>query len=244
MGMYLGLPEQIGGSKMKVFSFVQDRFNGRVNTWSSRLLSKGGKEVQIKSVAQAVPTYVMSCYLLPQGITDKLRSTTSNFWWSSKQNSIDLHWIAWDEICTPKDLGGLGFRDLHDFNIALLAKQLWRLIQYPNSLLARVLRGRYYNGTSPLEDRRIYSPSYMDGVVLWLLNLFSCRDYGKQLVRAKIRGFGANLGFRMQWPDHLDLPTTLYIDFPNFLFSSLLGMIPRSGIYSCYINFFTQTIFP
>ena len=106
MGMYLGLPEQICGSKMKVFSFVQDRINGRANTWSSRLLSKGGKEVQIKSVAQAVPTFVMSCYLLPQGITDKLRSTTSNFWWSSKQNSRGLHWIAWDEICNPKDSGG------------------------------------------------------------------------------------------------------------------------------------------
>ena len=91
MGMYLGIPEQIGGSKMKVFSFVQDRFNGRVNTWSSRLISKGGKEVQVKSVAQAVLTFVMSCYLLPQGITDKLRSTTSNFWWSSKQSSRGLH---------------------------------------------------------------------------------------------------------------------------------------------------------
>ncbi|XP_056850872.1 uncharacterized protein LOC130500150 [Raphanus sativus] len=160
MGMYLGLPEQICGSKMKVFSFVQDRFNGRVNNWSSRLLSKGGKEVQIKSVAQAVPTYVMSSFLLPQGIIDKLRSTTSNFWWSSSQNSRGLHWISWNEICTPKDLGGLGFRDLHDFNIALLAKQLWQLIHYPDSLLARVLKGRYYNNTSPLEDRNIYSPSY------------------------------------------------------------------------------------
>ena len=148
------------GSKKKVFSFVQNRFNGRVNTWSSRLLSKGGKDVQVKSVAQAVPTFVMSCYLLPQGITNKLRSTTSNFWWSSKQNSRCLHWIAWDEICTPKDLGGLGFRNLHDFNIALLAKQLWRLIHYPNSLLARVLKGRYYNHTYNLEDRHTYSPSY------------------------------------------------------------------------------------
>ncbi|XP_056848949.1 uncharacterized protein LOC130499067 [Raphanus sativus] len=160
MGMYLGLPEHIGGSKMKVFSFVQDRFNGRVNNWSSRLLSKGGKEVQIKAVAQAVPTYVMSCYLLPQGITDKLKSTTSNFWWSSNQNSRGLHWIAWDEICTPKDSGGLGFRDFHDFNLALLAKQLWRLIHYPNSLIARVLKGRYYRHTSPLDEHQTYSPSY------------------------------------------------------------------------------------
>ena len=160
MGMYLGFPEFIGGSKMKVFSYVQDRSNGRINNWSSRLLSKGGKEVQIKAVAQAVPTYVMSCYLLPQGITNRLRSTTSNFWWSSNQNSRGLHWIAWDEICTPKDSGGLGFRDLHDFNIALLAKQLWRLIHYPDSLLARVLKGRYYRHTSPLDDHQSYSPSY------------------------------------------------------------------------------------
>ncbi|XP_018463807.1 uncharacterized protein LOC108834986 [Raphanus sativus] len=160
MGMYLGLPEQICGSKMKVFSFVQDRLNGRVNNWSSRLLSKGVKEVQIKAVAQASLTYVMSCYLLPQGITDKLKSTTSNFWWSSKQNSRGLHWIAWDEICTPKDLGGLGFRDFHDFNLALLAKQLWQLIHYSDYLLARVLKGRYYNNSSPFDDRRTYSPSY------------------------------------------------------------------------------------
>ena len=32
-GMYFGLPEQIGSSKMKVFSFVQERFNGRINIW-------------------------------------------------------------------------------------------------------------------------------------------------------------------------------------------------------------------
>ena len=121
---------------------------------------KGGKEVQIKSVAQAVPTYSMSCYLLPQGIVEKLKSAVSNFWWSSSQNYRGLHWIAWDKICAPHDQGGLGFLDLHDFNIALLAKQLWRLIQFPNSLLARVLRGRYYNRSSPLEDRKAYSPSY------------------------------------------------------------------------------------
>ena len=34
MGMYLRLSEQICGSKMKVFSFVQERLNRRVNTWS------------------------------------------------------------------------------------------------------------------------------------------------------------------------------------------------------------------
>ena len=54
--MYLGMPEKICGSKRQVFAYVQDRLNSRVNTWEAKYLSKGGKEVQIKSVAQAVPT--------------------------------------------------------------------------------------------------------------------------------------------------------------------------------------------
>ena len=59
-GMYLGLPEKICGSKRQVFAFIRDRLNDRINFWSARLLSKGGKEVLLKSVAQALPAYVMS----------------------------------------------------------------------------------------------------------------------------------------------------------------------------------------
>ena len=65
MGMYLGMPEKICGSKTQVFAFVQERMNGRINNWSGKLLSRGGKEVKIKSVAQAIPSFVMSCYLVP-----------------------------------------------------------------------------------------------------------------------------------------------------------------------------------
>lgn len=51
MGVYLGLPEKICGSKKQVFSFIQERLLNRINSWSTKLLSKGGKEVLIKSVA-------------------------------------------------------------------------------------------------------------------------------------------------------------------------------------------------
>jgi hypothetical protein len=40
--------------------------------------------------------------------------------------------------------GGMGFRDFHSFNLAMLAKQSWRLINEPDSLCARVLRAKYY----------------------------------------------------------------------------------------------------
>ena len=44
MRSYLGLPESLGGSKVQVFGFIQDRMNNRVNGWTFRFFTKGGKK--------------------------------------------------------------------------------------------------------------------------------------------------------------------------------------------------------
>lgn len=45
-----------------------------------------------------------------------------------------------------KSDGGLGFRNIHEFNIALLGKQGWRVIKHPNKLVRKVFKARYYPG--------------------------------------------------------------------------------------------------
>ncbi|XP_058784794.1 uncharacterized protein LOC131659630 [Vicia villosa] len=69
-GTYLGLPSMIGRSKKAMFSFIKDRIWRRINSWSGRSLSKAGKEVMIKSVLQSIPAYIMSIYLIPDGVTE------------------------------------------------------------------------------------------------------------------------------------------------------------------------------
>lgn len=150
-GKYLGIPEHFHGSKIQAFAYVQDNVHKKVNGWTAKYLSRAGKEVMIKSVSSAIPTYPMSCYLLPKGLCKKISSANSNFWWGSGPNSKGMHWIAWDKICLPKKEGGIGFRSPEEFNIALLAKQLWRLEQNPNSLLTRVLKGRYFQNSHPFK---------------------------------------------------------------------------------------------
>ena len=138
-----------------VFTFIRDRLHNRINSWTAKFLSKGGKEIFIKSVAQALPTY-----LLPQEILNKLKSVIAKLRWSANHNNKDLHWMAWDKICKPVEKGGLGFRDPKNFNLALLAKQLWHLLHHLTSLLARVFKGWYYRYTNPLEISSSNSPSY------------------------------------------------------------------------------------
>jgi hypothetical protein len=55
-----------------------------------------------------------------------------------------MHWYAWWKLCYPKNDGGMGFRDFHSFNLAMLAKQGWMLITDLESLCAWVLHAKYY----------------------------------------------------------------------------------------------------
>ena len=75
MGNYLGIPESLEGTKVQIFSFLNERVNNKVNDWTIRFLTRGGKEVLIKSVASPMPTHGMSCFRLPKGVTKKITSS-------------------------------------------------------------------------------------------------------------------------------------------------------------------------
>lgn len=142
--IYLGVPINIGRSKSAIFRSLVHRVEKKLKDWKSKTLSQAGKLTLIKSVAQAIPTYLMSCFNIPEGVIDKIRAAIVRFWWGQRGEEKRTHWLRWEELCKPKSEGGIGLRDLAIFNKALLAKQGWRLIQNRNSLLARTLKARYF----------------------------------------------------------------------------------------------------
>ncbi|GLT71411.1 hypothetical protein SLA2020_434320 [Shorea laevis] len=103
-------------------------------------LSQAGKEILIKAVIQAIPTYTMSVFQLPKSLCKELNGLMNSFYWGHKANEKKITWRSWEKMGQSKKQGGMGFRDLELFNLAMLAKQGWRLIQQPNSLMARVCK--------------------------------------------------------------------------------------------------------
>ena len=65
---YLGLPALVGADRSDCFEHFIERIIQRINGWKEKLLSIGGKEILLKAVAQVIPVYAMSVFLIPKGV--------------------------------------------------------------------------------------------------------------------------------------------------------------------------------
>lgn len=64
-----------------------------------------------------------------------------------------IHWLSWKVLYQAKDCGSMGFRDLECFNLAMVAKQAWRLVTKPFALLSRLLKAIISFGVHSLRLR-------------------------------------------------------------------------------------------
>ncbi|KAL5551912.1 hypothetical protein UlMin_002088 [Ulmus minor] len=128
----------------------------------------GVTQVEGHDMYLGVPTFSMRNKRLQFGY---IQAACARFWWGTTSDHKRVHWISWKDLCKPKSLGGMGFRDLSVFNQAMLGKQVWRLVTMPYSLAARVLKAKYYPNSSIWEAYANDSSSYTWKSILWGRNL-------------------------------------------------------------------------
>uniref|UniRef100_A0A803P5U5 Reverse transcriptase domain-containing protein n=1 Tax=Cannabis sativa TaxID=3483 RepID=A0A803P5U5_CANSA len=164
---YLGLPSYFGRDKKELFSHIKERISKLMQSWNEKNFSAGGREVLLKAVVQSIPTYATSCFRLPVYFYNQLESMMANFWWGMNENGSKIHWRSWNLLCKTKGEGGMGFRSFIHFNQALLAKQAWRLVENPNSLLRKLLKSKYFPHNSFLQASVGHSPSLTWQGIRW-----------------------------------------------------------------------------
>ncbi|KAL1204376.1 putative ribonuclease H protein [Cardamine amara subsp. amara] len=77
-----------------MFEFIVKKVKERTSGWHHKFLSEGGKEVLLKAVALAMPTYAMSCFKLPVSICEEIDYTLSKFWWGSDNGKRKMSWVG------------------------------------------------------------------------------------------------------------------------------------------------------
>lgn len=159
-GKYLGLPGDWGRSKNGALQWLRERIFNKLEGWKENLLNQVGKEVLIKAIIQAVPTYTMSIVRFPQNFCNSICSRIAKFWWRGNGRDRGMHWKAWDSLTVSKREGGMGFKDFNIMNSAHLAKQAWRAIKNPNALWV-VLQSIYFQGGDLIRAKRARNDSWV-----------------------------------------------------------------------------------
>ncbi|KAL9685138.1 hypothetical protein QQ045_022585 [Rhodiola kirilowii] len=156
---YLGLPLVFSNKKAEMLRSIEEKMVKRISDWKHKLLSGAGREVLVKSVLQAIPTYAMTCFKLPVGLCRELMRNIMRFWWYRGKNK-GIHWVRAEEVYKDKENGGLGFRNLELMNMALLAKQGWRFIYSPHLLVSRIYKAKYFRDSDIFNASMGARPSY------------------------------------------------------------------------------------
>ena len=77
---YLGLPSFVGKWKKASFSYIKERVWRKLQGWEGKLLFQAGREVLLKAVIQAIPTYTMGCFKIPIGLCNEIEVLIKKFW--------------------------------------------------------------------------------------------------------------------------------------------------------------------
>ncbi|XP_042041211.1 uncharacterized protein LOC121786644 [Salvia splendens] len=140
---YLGIPLASKRLVSSDYGQLIDKLSDKIKKWPSKTLSFVGRLELITSVVKGVEAYWLQAFPIPWTIIEKLIGIARTFLWGKKYGQV-----AWDDVCKPKKVGGLGVRNLKAWNSALHAKTLWSIHSKKDSLWIRWIHAEYIRNNS------------------------------------------------------------------------------------------------
>jgi len=140
---YLGLEVGKNPRKKQFWEPVINKIKARLSVWKGRFLTMAGRICLINSVITAILLYYLSLFRAPDPLYKRITSIQRRFLWGWGSVNKSISWISWKDVCRPREEGGLGLREIHKFNHALLAKWIWCYISQEVGRWKEILDSKY-----------------------------------------------------------------------------------------------------
>lgn len=164
---YLGAPLGLSIKRKLFWAPLVNKVRSKLAGWKCRTLNKSGRAVLIKSTLNTIPSYWFNLFRAPKNITSQLEQIKRRFFWQEinekGETQRKLHFISWNKLVLPKELGGIGLADIEKRNLASLTKLRWKFCHNRSSMWRKVLIGKYgaksiINNINNIHSQRNLSP--------------------------------------------------------------------------------------
>ncbi|GJY18410.1 hypothetical protein Tco_0389901 [Tanacetum coccineum] len=131
---YLGVPLISSRLLYKDCKILVEKVHKRIGDWKNKWLSFAGRHQLVISVLSSMHIYWASVFILPMGIINHIEQLMSGFLWCQGDMKRGKAKVLWEDVCLPKQEGGLGIRRLENFNVALMCTHVWKIVTRKESL--------------------------------------------------------------------------------------------------------------
>ncbi|KAJ7961972.1 reverse transcriptase [Quillaja saponaria] len=173
LGKYLGVPLLQSRVNKNTYKEVCDKVQRKLAGWKIKQLSLAGRAVLIQASSSTIPSYTMQTTMLPVAICHQIDRIQRNFLWEDSTKHHKMHLVNWDQVCLPKEFGGLGLKEMTETNLVLLAQLMKGIKFLKEGTWWRLGKGDhikfwidYWCGNDPLQDKA------MVDILDEVLNLF------------------------------------------------------------------------
>ncbi|XP_042519136.1 uncharacterized protein LOC122092899 [Macadamia integrifolia] len=200
---YLGVEIFKGRVKGSHLLPLLDKIKRKLAGWKGMLLSMAGRVELVRSVISSIPVHNFAVYWWPDHSIKLVEWWMRNFIWSGDMEVTKKIVVNWDDVCKPKQEGGLGIRRLRDVNFACLAKLTWQ-IKHEVSSMSKFFRDRFLKADGSLKSGHISSLICPGIKKVW--NFVTLNEQWTV-------GNGQNIDFwKGRWLDHLSIEEMLLND--------------------------------
>ncbi|PKU59777.1 Putative ribonuclease H protein [Dendrobium catenatum] len=148
---YLGIKLSLNRLKLADFQDILSNVMDKLNTWGKKTLSLGGKITLISSSLLTMPNFLVTHTLVPKKLLYEMEKLCRKFLWHKPGGDHSMHYVAWEELCKSRSLGGMGLHSPLLRVSSLRSKLAWDFYQKTESLCFKTIKHKYredlMNGT-------------------------------------------------------------------------------------------------